>query len=103
MSGSVVHLNEPLTLGPMPLGRALETVDEQLVRAPLRSIFTLVRDVEHGPAYLPHYRWVRFRERARDGGGIVEMAAICAWENYRARVNVALGVEGHGFYQPKVE
>lgn len=31
---------------------------------------------------------------------IVEMAAICAWENYRARFNVALGVEGHQFYQP---
>ena len=29
---------------------------------------------------------------------IVEMAAICAWENYRARFNAALGVEGHGFY-----
>lgn len=29
---------------------------------------------------------------------IVEMAAVCAFENYRARLNVALGVEGHGFY-----
>ena len=34
---------------------------------------------------------------------IVEMAAICAWENYRARFNVALGVKGHTFYQPKDE
>lgn len=32
---------------------------------------------------------------------IVEMAAICAWENYRARFNVALGVEGHTFYTPR--
>jgi alkylhydroperoxidase family enzyme len=32
---------------------------------------------------------------------IVEMAAICAWENYRARFNVALGVEGHTFYKPR--
>jgi alkylhydroperoxidase family enzyme len=32
---------------------------------------------------------------------IVEMTAICAWENYRARFNVSLGVEGHTFYQPK--
>ena len=31
-------------------------------------------------------------------GEIVEMAAICAFENYRARLNVALGEEGHGFY-----
>jgi alkylhydroperoxidase family enzyme len=32
---------------------------------------------------------------------IVEMAAIVAWENFRARFNCALGVEGHQFYQPK--
>jgi alkylhydroperoxidase family enzyme len=31
-------------------------------------------------------------------GQIVEMAAIIAWENYRARFNTGLGVEGHGFY-----
>lgn len=31
---------------------------------------------------------------------IVEMAAIVAWENYRARFNCALGIEGHGFYRP---
>lgn len=31
---------------------------------------------------------------------IVEMAAIIAWENYRARFNTALGVESHGFYKP---
>ncbi|HET9014802.1 MAG TPA: hypothetical protein VFN57_04360 [Thermomicrobiaceae bacterium] len=31
-------------------------------------------------------------------GEIAEMAAVCAFENYRARLNVALGVEGHGFY-----
>lgn len=66
---------DPLQLGPMPLGRPMETVDERLVRAPVRTIFELARDVEHWPAYLPHYREVRFRERTRDGGGIVEMAA----------------------------
>lgn len=75
MSGSGVHLMVPRSLGPMPLGRPMETVDEQLVRAPVRTIFELARDVEHWPGHLPHYRWVRFRERAVDGGGIVEMAA----------------------------
>lgn len=30
---------------------------------------------------------------------ITEMAAIIAWENYRSRVNVGLGVEGQGFYK----
>lgn len=31
---------------------------------------------------------------------IVELVAICAWENFRARFNRALGIEGHGFYRP---
>uniref|UniRef100_A0A7C2W9R9 Carboxymuconolactone decarboxylase family protein n=2 Tax=Thermorudis TaxID=1649508 RepID=A0A7C2W9R9_9BACT len=30
---------------------------------------------------------------------IVELAAICAWENYRARFNRVLDIEPHGFYQ----
>jgi ribosome-associated toxin RatA of RatAB toxin-antitoxin module len=62
-------------LGRMPLGRAMTTVDEGFVRAGVRTMFALVRDVEHWPAHLAHYRWVRFRERAPDGGGIVEMSA----------------------------
>lgn len=66
---------DPLHLGPMPLGRASETVDERIVRAPTRTIFDIARHVEHWPAHLPHYRWVRFQKRAPDGGGIVEMAA----------------------------
>jgi ribosome-associated toxin RatA of RatAB toxin-antitoxin module len=68
-------LRTPFTLGPMPDSRRMRTVDERLVRAPLRTIFALSRNVERWPALLPHYRWVRFRERARDGGGVVEMAA----------------------------
>ncbi len=53
----------------------METVDERVVRAGVGEIFELVRQVEHWPAYLAHYRFVRFRERASDGGGIVEMSA----------------------------
>lgn len=34
-----------------------------------------------------------------DPGQIVEMAAIIAFENYRARFNCGLGVEGHKFYK----
>jgi ribosome-associated toxin RatA of RatAB toxin-antitoxin module len=68
-------LRVPFELGAMPLGTPMVTIDEQLVRAPVSAIFALARDVEHWPAHLPHYRWVRVRERARDGGGIVEMAA----------------------------
>jgi coenzyme Q-binding protein COQ10 len=62
-------------LGPMPLGRPMTTVDEALVRATLRTVFDIVRDVERWPGHLAHYRWVRFRERASDGGGIVDMSA----------------------------
>jgi ribosome-associated toxin RatA of RatAB toxin-antitoxin module len=59
----------------MPLGRAMTTVDEAFVRARLRTVFVIVRDVERWPSLLAHYRWVRFDERATDGGGIVQMAA----------------------------
>jgi ribosome-associated toxin RatA of RatAB toxin-antitoxin module len=65
----------PFALGDMPSGRKMRTVDELLVRAPLRRIFEFAREVDRWPLHLPHYRWVRFHERASDGGGIVEMAA----------------------------
>jgi len=57
------------------MARRLVTIDEQLVRAPVARIFEIAALVEHWPAYLPHYRFVRFRERASDGGGLVEMSA----------------------------
>jgi hypothetical protein len=75
MTGSSTGTRAPFLLGAMPLGRAMETVDERLVRAPAPTIFAVARDVEHWPAHLAHYRWVRFRERASDGGGLVEMSA----------------------------
>jgi ribosome-associated toxin RatA of RatAB toxin-antitoxin module len=59
----------------MPVGRAMEIVDETVVRAPVHVLFELVRTVEHWPAYLAHYRYVRVRRRTDDGGGIVEMSA----------------------------
>jgi hypothetical protein len=62
-------------LGSMPLGRPMRTVDEAFVRAPVRMIFEIARAVTEWPAHLPHYRFVRFREHAGDGGGIVEMSA----------------------------
>lgn len=72
---ATLPLREPYRLGPMPLGRPMETVDEQVVHAPIARIFAIARAVEEWPAHLAHYRYVRFRERARDGGGLVEMAA----------------------------
>jgi ribosome-associated toxin RatA of RatAB toxin-antitoxin module len=70
-----MSLPVPYDLGPMPTGRKMTIVDEQLVRAPLARIFTLAADVERWPSLLPHYRFVRFVERRADGGGIVEMSA----------------------------
>ena len=66
----------PYDLGPMPLRRAMLTLDERVVRAPVQRIFDLARRVEEWPAHLAHYRAVTFRQRARDGGGLVEMRAM---------------------------
>src|SRR5687767_13946530 len=61
-------------LGRMPNATIMRTVDELFVRAPAHAIFELAAGVEQWPALLPHYRYVRFRER-QVGGGIVEMSA----------------------------
>jgi hypothetical protein len=73
--GARSDVTRPHDLGPMPTDRRMTTVDEQLVRAPLPVIFTLAADVERWPSHLDHYRYVRFHERASDGGGLVEMSA----------------------------
>lgn len=70
------NLPAPLEPGPMPVGLRMTTVDERIVRAPLARIFALASDVERWPALLPHYRYVRFLERRRDGGGVVDMSAV---------------------------
>jgi ribosome-associated toxin RatA of RatAB toxin-antitoxin module len=67
--------SRPYELGPMPLGRKMITVDEAVVGAPAERIFELARRVEEWPRHLAHYRFVRFRVRAPDGGGLVEMSA----------------------------
>ena len=70
-----LQLARPFELGPMPLGQPMEVVDDLFVHAPPPMIFELASQVEHWPTYLPHYRYVRFRTRAADGGGLVEMSA----------------------------
>lgn len=65
----------PYDLGPMPLGRAMVTVDQRTLRSPVATVFELVRLVDEWPTHLAHYRYVRFRSRTRDGGGLVEMSA----------------------------
>ena len=90
-------MTTPFELGPMPAGRLMTTVDEQLVRAPLHAIFALAADVERWPALLPHYNYVRFTERRPDGGGIVEMSAdrpfgVLRWPTWwRSRMRVFPG------------
>jgi ribosome-associated toxin RatA of RatAB toxin-antitoxin module len=51
------------------------TIDERLVRAPADLCFNVAADVERWPSILPHYRWVRFRDKQGFGTGIVEMSA----------------------------
>jgi ribosome-associated toxin RatA of RatAB toxin-antitoxin module len=86
----------PLDLGPMPAGRRMTTVDEQLVRAPLGRIFAVAAAVERWPTLLPHYRFVRYVERRADGGGIVDMSAnrpfgVLQWPTWwRSRMSVAI-------------
>ena len=63
-------------LGPLPLGRAMETVDERIVAAPPETMFDVARDVESWPAHLAHYRYVRFRREQPDGTKVVEMSAF---------------------------
>ena len=89
-----MSLPVPYDLGPMPTGRGMTTVDEQLVRAPLARIFALAADVERWPSLLPHYRYVRYVERRADGGGVVEMSAnrpfgLVQWPTWwRSRMRV---------------
>lgn len=58
----------------MPTAALMRTVDELVVRANPTLMFELAADVEAWPSLLPHYRYVRFRDR-QVGGGVVEMSA----------------------------
>ena len=53
-------------------------IDEQLVHAPADLCFQIAADVERWPEILPHYRWVRFRERQQFGHGIVDIVRLAA-------------------------
>lgn len=69
------ELYAPFNLGPIPLGRPMETVDERVVGASPGTIFDIAREVEQWPMHLAHYRYVRFRRKTSDRGGLVEMSA----------------------------
>ena len=64
------------SLGSMPRVARMRTMDERVVFASAQKVFEIAADVERWPDHLPHYRYVRFRERMQGtGGGIVEMSA----------------------------
>ena len=54
-------------------------LDEQAVHAPPDICFEVAADIERWPEILPHYRWVKFREKAGFAQGTVEMAA---WRDF---------------------
>jgi hypothetical protein len=68
-------MRAPYRLGPMPFKRHMIVVDERTVRAPRAVMFDVAQRVADWPEHLAHYRFVKFRQRARDGGGLVEMSA----------------------------
>ena len=45
-------MREPFALPRMPVGRAMTVIDQQIVRAPMRTIFDIVKAVEHWQGYL---------------------------------------------------
>ncbi len=57
----------------------MRTVDEHRTTAPVDVCFQVAADVERWPDILPHYRWVRFREKKGFANGVVEMAA---WRSF---------------------
>jgi len=75
MTNSTDSAREPIVLHAPARTARMRTVDERFVKSRLATIFQLAIDVERWPSLLPHYRYVRFRERTSDGGGIVEMSA----------------------------
>jgi hypothetical protein len=53
----------------------VKTIDEARSTAPADVCFDVAADVERWPDILPHYRWVRFRDKQGFATGTVEMAA----------------------------
>jgi hypothetical protein len=58
-------------------------IDEHVAAAPPDICFRIAADVERWPEILPHYRWVKFRQKNGFGLGVVEMAA---WRPFPAGV-----------------
>jgi hypothetical protein len=89
-------------LGPLPDRYLMRVVDERVVGSAVAPIFAVARDVERWPRHLAHYRYVRFRERRLDGGGLVEMSANrpfgpAGWPTWwLSRMQVVTAASGSG-------
>ncbi|HKV50218.1 MAG TPA: SRPBCC family protein [Gemmatimonadaceae bacterium] len=75
MTDAHTSMRDPVRLPAMPAGCSMRVVDERVVKASVRTMFALAREVDRWPEHLAHYRWVRFDERDREGGGLVAMSA----------------------------
>ena len=53
----------------------MHTESSILIDAPIERVYEMTSDIIRWPAYLPHYRWIRWVEGGPDEG-IVEMAAM---------------------------
>ena len=53
----------------------MHTESSLVIAAPLERIYAMTSDLTRWPAFLPHYRWVRWIEGGPDQG-VIEMAAM---------------------------
>lgn len=75
MTDPRIALRDPVRLPAMPDGWSMRVIDERVVKASVRTMFALAREVDRWPEHLAHYRWVRFDQRDTEGGGLVAMSA----------------------------
>lgn len=63
---------------PLPGGGVFRLVDQIDVSADPARVFAVAADVERWPEILPHYRWVRMRERS----GVRNVVEMAAWRPF---------------------
>jgi AhpD family alkylhydroperoxidase len=66
-----------------------------------REVLEFATAMTETPAQSPHRVFEALREKLGDQG-MVELAAAIAWENFRARMNHALGIQPQGFSEGAV-
>ena len=61
-----------------------------------KTVLEYTDAMTHTPVEVPDALFQRLREKFNEAQ-MVELTAIIAWENYRARFNHAFGIEAEGF------